>query len=240
MFLVFLLGRFRSRGKYTNSAGYVVLSQSNELEHRYIAKQVLGRALLKHEVVHHINGQRADNRVWNLCLMDGQKHEHFHAWLSWKRQKSGKYPSFRSQKRTLVEEYGGILLEQVSSFTSESREVRAVTQSPSVLRQNLLDSDRELDLEIKLSKEQSRLLFVELRKERKRISELRKVPAYMIFHDRALLEMSERAPVSKHAMLEIHSVDRTKYDDFGPNFIEVIRRFMSDLAFAQSKRDDTA
>ncbi len=237
---VLLFGRFGSGGKHINSAGYVVLSRSSELEHRYIAKQILGRALYGHEVVHHINGKRADNRVWNLCLMDGRKHEHFHAWLSWKKQKSGKYPSIRSQKRILVEEYGGILLEDVPASVRVPSIAASVSNPSVAIRQSTPESGRELDLEIKLTKDQSRLLFVELRKERKRISELRKIPAYMVFHDRALLEMSERAPVSKHAMLEIQSVDRDKYDDYGPNFIEVIRRFMTDLESAQNKRDGTA
>lgn len=58
----------------TNWIGYVY-------EHVYVAESFLGRPLKGSEVVHHLNGNRADNRYQNLLVLLRGQHSKLHAWL---------------------------------------------------------------------------------------------------------------------------------------------------------------
>lgn len=47
-------------------------------EHRVVAEQMLGRPLEPDEVVHHINGDKRDNRLENLQVLSRSEHSRLH------------------------------------------------------------------------------------------------------------------------------------------------------------------
>ena len=53
--------------------------QGYVFEHRLIAEKMLGRTLNSDEAVHHINGNRKDNRAGNLRVMSDSAHKSLHA-----------------------------------------------------------------------------------------------------------------------------------------------------------------
>ena len=50
-------------------------------EHKLVAEQMIGRPLRDDEVVHHINGDKTDNRPENLMVMTRSEHMKLHAQL---------------------------------------------------------------------------------------------------------------------------------------------------------------
>jgi hypothetical protein len=62
--LVFVPEDDPMRSMAQRGSGYV-------MEHRLVVARLIGRPLHRHETVHHINGNRADNRIENLQLRNG-------------------------------------------------------------------------------------------------------------------------------------------------------------------------
>jgi len=60
--------------KSANWIGYVY-------EHILIAEEMLGRKLKPEEVVHHLDGNRANNRYENLLILRRSEHAKLHLWL---------------------------------------------------------------------------------------------------------------------------------------------------------------
>lgn len=73
--------------KRKTSGGYVVLYKPEFkgarkdgliMEHRYVMSLHIGRPIRKDEAVHHINGNKTDNRIENLLLMTHGEHSAMH------------------------------------------------------------------------------------------------------------------------------------------------------------------
>ena len=80
------------------------------------------------------------------------------------------------------------------------------------------------------SREKSRMaksnsIFERLRKVRLDLARAEKVPPYLIFSDRTLVEMCQKMPASEEEMLKISGVGAHKLQKYGDAFLSVIRDF---------------
>jgi ATP-dependent DNA helicase RecQ len=78
-------------------------------------------------------------------------------------------------------------------------------------------------------------LFERLRELRADLAKDAHVPAYIVFTDKTLLQMSMHRPRSKEEMLAISGVAEAKYEKYGEVFLEEIKKFLDRIPKASVK-----
>ena len=58
---------------------------------------------------------------------------------------------------------------------------------------------------------------------RAKIAKEEKVPPYIVFSDKTLVQMCIEKPTNKNAMLKVSGVGEFKFEKYGERFLEVIR-----------------
>ena len=75
-------------------------------------------------------------------------------------------------------------------------------------------------------------LLVRLKALRMRLARQARVPAYVIFSDRTLIDMAARVPLTKWDFGEVHGVGAAKQEKFAEIFISEISGFARETAAA--------
>lgn len=76
-------GLWMRSGSTKHGYRLVTTDRGRMLEHRVVMEEHIGRPLRADEVVHHINGKKADNRIENLEIMSIADHTAHHSPISW-------------------------------------------------------------------------------------------------------------------------------------------------------------
>ena len=72
--------------------------------------------------------------------------------------------------------------------------------------------------------EKEETLFEALRALRREIASEEKVPPYIVFSDKTLIDMCVKKPTDRASMLEVSGVGEAKYEKYGERFLEELAK----------------
>ena len=96
-------------------------------------------------------------------------------------------------------------------------------EEPITLRRDTMQKTPRRPAAKALVSEEDAPLLSALKAKRRALAEAAKMPAYIVFNDRTLIEMAERRPQSLDDMARISGVGAKKLEQYGAAFLEVIR-----------------
>ena len=99
------------------------------------------------------------------------------------------------------------------------------------------DLKKEKSQEIELSVDEK--IYEEFRNLRTQIAQEHNVPAYIIFGDKTLLQLSQKLPVNTEEMLEIHGIGEGKIEKYGEVFLELCNKLKPQQQKEPKKLTDT-
>ncbi|WP_411351677.1 DNA helicase RecQ [Leisingera aquaemixtae] len=119
-------------------------------------------------------------------------------------------------------------------FTEAALPVLRGEQSIELRRDTITSADRRPAVKALVSEEDAPLLSA-LKAKRRALAEAQKVPAYVIFPDRTLIEMAEMRPETLDQMARINGVGAKKLERYGDDFLGVITGAAEQLHPARRK-----
>ena len=124
-------------------------------------------------------------------------------------------PAKARRKRSRGDQATGAAAERASVAALGPRSRRPLAESADVFGRVLPEASESMaDPE----------LYERLRALRRRLADEKRVPAYVVFSDRTLLDMAARRPQSREEFLEVHGVGHRKVEAYGEIFLAEIRR----------------
>ncbi|MFV2003526.1 MAG: RQC domain-containing protein, partial [Paracoccaceae bacterium] len=114
-----------------------------------------------------------------------------------------------------VERFGGLRL------TERARPILR-GEAPVTLRRDALKAATARAAVRTLVSDEDAPLLGALKARRRALAEAARVPAYIIFNDRTLIEMAEKRPADLDAMAAVNGVGATKLARYGATFLQVI------------------
>ncbi len=116
------------------------------------------------------------------------------------------------------------------SVTERGRDLLSGDDSPRLVKPMTREKKKEVREEeqrqqVEEWEEADEELFEHLRQTRRDLANERDVPAFVIFSDRSLKEMSARKPSSKEEFRAIHGVGDVKLERYGEIFLDAIRAY---------------